>query len=99
VTYEGSLTFAKVIEEHLELKRRNARLEDDMPIGSYRSDTKTDNHPLFKTEEQARFEETMSGTQPGLDRELVMAVASARTRESTEDESFWRRSRDFDWGD
>jgi hypothetical protein len=60
---EGSQSFAKVIEEHLELKRRNAPLNQYMPIDRYRTDDPFENHPLFKTEEQARVEDTMDGTQ------------------------------------
>src|SRR6476620_12214859 len=53
--------FAKVIQDHLELKERNARLEESMPIGHYKAADPFDNHPLFKTEEQPRLEETMDG--------------------------------------
>src|SRR5262245_31697452 len=55
--------FAQVIQEHLELKRRNAALEHDMPIEKYMNDDPFENHPLFKTEEQARVEDTMDGVQ------------------------------------
>ena len=55
--------FAQVIQEHLELKRRNAALEHEMPLERYMSDDPFENHPLFKTEEQARFEDTMDGVQ------------------------------------
>jgi hypothetical protein len=53
--------FAQVIQEHLELKRRNAALEHELPLGRYMSDDPFENHPLFKTEEQARIEDTMDG--------------------------------------
>src|SRR5919197_6160212 len=53
--------FAQVIQDHLELKRRNAGLEPHMPLDRYRTEDPFDNHPLFKTEEQARLEETMDG--------------------------------------
>jgi hypothetical protein len=59
--------FSKIIEEHLELKRRNAELEGDLPLARYVHDDPFQNHPLFKTEEQARLEETMDGTEPALD--------------------------------
>ena len=59
--------FSKIIEEHLELKRRNAELERDLPISRYANDDPFQNHPLFKTEEQARLEETMDGTEPAVD--------------------------------
>ena len=77
--------FAKVIQDHLELKERNARLEESMPIGHYKAADPFDNHPLFKTEEQARLEETMD------------AAENATGPES--EEGLWGRSRDFDWGD
>ena len=55
--------FAQVIQDHLELKRRNAALEHEMPLQRYMSDDPFENHPLFKTEEQARIEDTMDGVQ------------------------------------
>ena len=56
--------FAQVIQDHLDLKERNARLGDTMPIDRYKDDDPFDNHPLFKSEEQARIEETMDGIEP-----------------------------------
>jgi hypothetical protein len=53
--------FAHIIQEHLELKRKNAELEGDMPLSRYMEEDPFENHPLFKTEEQARIEDTMSG--------------------------------------
>jgi hypothetical protein len=60
---DTSSMFAQVIQEHLELKRRNAALEHEMPLDRYLTDDPFENHPLFKTEEQARFEDTMDGVQ------------------------------------
>lgn len=57
--------FSRVIQEHLELKRRNAALDDDMPLARYMVDDPFSNHPLFKSEEQARLEETMDGQSVG----------------------------------
>lgn len=105
---EGSLSFAKVIEEHLELKRRNTTLNHDMPIERYAVDDPFENHPLFKSEEQARFEETITGTQPMVaEDDLVLAWPVEEDPESAEraqpqpgpEDSFWGRSRDFDWGE
>jgi hypothetical protein len=55
------------------------------------------NHPLFKTEEQARIEDTLDGhpgvasaDYPGPEDESVAAHT---------DNGLWGRSRDFDWGD
>jgi hypothetical protein len=53
--------FAQVIRDHLELKERNSDLDPRMPIERYKSADPFENHPLFKTEEQARLEETMDG--------------------------------------
>jgi len=59
--------FAQVIQDHLELKRRNAALEHEMPLDRYLADDPFENHPLFKTEEQARVEDTMDGAQSIVD--------------------------------
>lgn len=55
--------FSRIIQDHLELKRRNASLEHEMPIERYMTDDPFENHPLFKTEQQARIEDTMDGAQ------------------------------------
>jgi hypothetical protein len=100
--------FARVIQDHLELKRRNAELEPAMPIHGYRVDDPFDNHPLFKTEEQARLEETMDGDEPAVQVEAPLAWPGETTVEhvavadadSVEDNNgLWSKSRDFDWGD
>jgi hypothetical protein len=82
-----------------------------MPIDRYKSDDPFDNHPLFKTEEQARLEETMDGVEPGfVAHSIEAAVALPWPGEETaeqvpageiEDSGFWKvdRARDFDWGD
>lgn len=66
--------FARVIQDHLELKRRNAELEPAMPIEGYRVEDPFDNHPLFKTEEQARLEETMDGDEQAVSIESIPAI-------------------------
>ena len=89
--------FANVIQDHLELKRKNAELEGNMPIDSYRVEDPFVNHPLFKTEEQARIEDTLDG-HPVVASEQPMA----RTEETVaahDEDGLWGRSRDFDWGD
>jgi hypothetical protein len=107
--------FSKIIEEHLELKRRNAELEGDLPISRYVSDDPFHNHPLFKTEEQARLEETMDGSEPAIVPDAVATVIEPEealqawtesaevhahvAAEDDDDNSLWGRSRDFDWGD
>jgi hypothetical protein len=107
MTLDGSLSFASVIEDHLELKRRNSALEREMPIERYKSDDPFQNHPLFKSEEQARLEETLSGEQPAVaEEELVLAWAGGAAEETDPtlgkadgEDTVWERSRDFDWGD
>jgi hypothetical protein len=64
--------FTQVIQEHLELKRRNAALEHEMPLEKYMTDDPFENHPLFKTEEQARIEDTMDGVQTIVDHETTL---------------------------
>jgi hypothetical protein len=91
-------TFARVIEDHLELKRQNSGLDARMPIDRYRVDDPFHNHPLFKTEEQARIEETMDGDEPAIAAERV-PLAWPTEENVAEDEGLWSRSRDFDWGD
>jgi hypothetical protein len=99
--------FAQVIQDHLELKRQNSSLEPQMPIERYKNEDPFGNHPLFKSEEQARIEDTMSGNEPapavetktlkwpGEDEEEAEATAEA----ARIDDSLWNQSRDFDWGD
>jgi hypothetical protein len=93
--------FSKVIQDHLELKQKNSHLEDTMPINEYKIEDPFDNHPLFKTEEQARIEETMDGVEPDIVAQIATTPwpgeTAGRREESTE--GLWGRSRDFDWGD
>jgi len=56
-----------VIKDHLDLKERNSDLDRQMPIDRYRSDDPFENHPLFKTEEQALREELETGEHPALE--------------------------------
>jgi hypothetical protein len=95
MTVETPSLFASVIQDHLELKRRNAELEGNMPIDGYRIEDPFQNHPLFKTEEQARIEDTLDGHPVS-----VAAEEPAPKEESLEtSDGLWGRSRDFDWGD
>jgi hypothetical protein len=96
MSVESPSLFAKAIQEHLELKQRNAMLDPQMPLHGYKSEDPFENHPLFKTEEQARIEDTLDGhpgvqkaDYPGPDDESV----------ETREDALWGRSRDFDWGD
>ena len=67
--------FSQVIDEHIELKRRNAELEPTLPIDRYVNGDPFENHPLFKTEEQARIEETTGRQRAGRRRARCGAVA------------------------
>jgi hypothetical protein len=97
MTVETPSLFASVIQDHLELKRRNAELEGNMPIDGYRIEDPFENHPLFKTEEQARIEDTLDGHQGVATAQH--ASLDAETVEARAEDGLWGRSRDFDWGD
>ncbi len=98
--------FARVIQDHLSLKARNSDLDPVMPIDRYTTDDPFENHPLFKSEEQARLEDTFEGEPVA---PIVVSSSSPLpwpgedTVENVEgpalDEALWGRSRDFDWGD
>jgi hypothetical protein len=100
---ETESSFAQVIQDHLALKERNSRLDDSMPLRNYKTEDPFDNHPLFKTEEQARLEETMDGEQHAVVSEpTVLAWPGEETEEHSAPElegHLWTKSRDFDWGD
>jgi hypothetical protein len=95
--------FAQVIQDHLELKRRNASLDGTMPIDRYASDDPFDNHPLFKSEEQARLEETIDGEPAVTLSSSALPWPGEETQEQPSDsieDSLWGTSpREFNWGD
>ncbi len=96
--------FAAAIREHLDLKARNSGLDGDMPLDSYLNGDPLENHPLFKSEEQARIEETMDGEPAAHMSSERLPWPGEETAESVEgaalDETLWAgRPRDFDWGD
>lgn len=95
---ETSSLFAQVIQDHLELKQKNSELEEELPLDRYKSDDPFENHPLFKTEEQARIEETMDGEEAAITTER-QPIAWPTDESEAEAEGLWSRSRDFDWGD
>jgi hypothetical protein len=99
---ETQSLFAQVIQDHLELKERNSDLETEKPLDRYKSQDPFENHPLFKTEEQARLEETMDGEEQAV-AEAAMPdtwpTEEAAAPSGEEEEGLWSRSRDFDWGD
>jgi hypothetical protein len=101
--------FTQVIQDHLQLKERNSELDQELPLERYKNEDPFDNHPLFKTEEQARIEDTMDGTEPAIPEEPAIALKwpgeddAPREEEANEQlveaHALWTRSRDFDWGD
>ena len=104
VPVESPSLFTKVIQDHLELKAKNAELAGSMPIDRYITEDPFENHPLFKSEEQARLEETADGAEPAV--ELHAVALSWPGEDVTQenegaalDDGLWTRSRDFDWGD
>ena len=97
---ETSSLFAQVIQDHLELKQKNSELEEELPLERYKSEDPFENHPLFKTEEQARIEETMDGEESAITSERQpLAWPTEESETEPEAEGLWSRSRDFDWGD
>lgn len=113
MSVETSTMFTQIIQEHLELKQRNSELEREMPIDRYLKEDTFENHPLFKSEHQARLEETMDGVDadaagdsmpnvlqwPETEAEVAAVGAAAEPESSSSEDSLWGRSRDFDWGD
>jgi hypothetical protein len=96
--------FSEAIREHLELKARNSQLEEEMPLDPYLDGDPLENHPLFKSEEQARIEETMDGEPAAELSSERLPWPGEETVENVEgavlDEALWTgRPRDFDWGD
>ena len=96
---ETSSLFAQVIQDHLELKQKNSELEHELPLDRYKTEDPFENHPLFKTEEQARIEETMDGEEAAIATERVPLAWPTEESVAQEEEGLWSRSRDFDWGD
>jgi hypothetical protein len=102
---ETDSLFASAIREHLELKARNSDLDDDMPLDPYLTGDPLENHPLFKSEEQARIEETLDGEPAAeLSSERLPWPGEDTVEDDAEgaalDEALWTgRPRDFDWGD
>jgi hypothetical protein len=103
---ETESLFADAIRDHLDLKARNSGLDDQMPLEPYLGEDTFENHPLFKSEEQARIEETLDG-EPAVDLDSSserLPWPGEETAENAEgaalDEALWTgRPRDFDWGD
>ncbi len=100
-------SLSRAIQEHLDLKQRNAGLAGAMPIDRYSVEDPFENHPLFKSEEQARLEETLEGVEAPAPSAALPWPGEGEEPESEPepaegaalDEGLWGRSRDFDWGE
>jgi hypothetical protein len=110
MTVDTSSLFSQVIKDHLALKERNSELDRELPLDRYKNEDPFQNHPLFKTEEQARIEDTMDGTEPAIPAEPRIALkwpgeagddepVAEPVAEAVEPHGLWTRSREFDWGD
>jgi hypothetical protein len=100
---ETESAFAEAIREHLELKGRNEGLDSEMPLDRYLGGDPLENHPLFKSEEQARIEETVDGepaAELSSERLPWPGEDTVENEGAALDEALWTgRPRDFDWGD
>jgi hypothetical protein len=88
--------FASVIQEHLELKRCNSHLDDDLPLEEFVGEDPFRNHPLFKSESEARREEEETGEQPA----IVEADTQPLPRIAAREPESWMQTSsapDFNW--
>ena len=97
----GSL-FSSVIEDHLALKRQNSCLDDEMPIDEFVVDDPFQNHPLFKSEDDARREDEETGEHPAVSLEmpadtLTLPVASDIVEGEAQGWMETRTDQDFRW--
>ena len=97
---DDNSSLSRAIQEHLDLKQRNAELDGAMPLDRYSVEDPFENHPLFKSEEQARLEETLDGAEtPEPVSPLPWPGEDDIAEGAALDEGLWGRSRDFDWGE
>jgi hypothetical protein len=82
----GSL-FSDAINDHLELRRRNARLEPELPLSRYLPE-EIGNHSLFRPEAEARLDDTQE-----------FAPHWPLRDEDAVDAWLVREPPSFDWGD
>jgi hypothetical protein len=106
---DSDTPFSRAIEEHLSLKKRNAGLDGSMSIDRYEVADPMENHPLFKSEEQARLEETLETMPEQAAADVVEDQPAPSSslpwpgQDDAEgpalDEGLWGKTRDFDWGE
>lgn len=92
---DNQTLFASVIEEHLALKRKNATLEQDMPLKEFIPADPFENHALFKTEQHARQEEEETGEHPAVRLEWDKDTAAKSSGETGWSDT--PASGEFDW--
>ena len=99
MTTDGSL-FASAIEHHLELKRRNQHLDDDLPLDEFVGDDPFANHPLFKTEAEALLEDEDPGEQAAVEPEPPADTLSMPAVTTDEEPVGWMETKtasEFSW--
>jgi hypothetical protein len=99
---QSSSLFSAVIEEHLELKRRNRHLEPELPLDSFVSHDPFHNHPLFKSEAEAQREEEETGEHPAIPLDLAQDTAAMPVvaRDESGEPSSWMETgsaTEFSW--
>ena len=83
-------SFGSVIREHIELQRRNRRLDTAMPLDRYR-DPRMENHSLFTPETSTVHDDAAQLDEwPTREREPLFS-------ETPED--LWAGPPSFDWGE
>ena len=93
-------TRARAGPAHHAPKHRNAARDGTKPRGRYSVEDPFENHPLFKSEEQARLEETLDGVEVPEPTPALPWPGEEDTSEGPAlDDGLWGRSRDFDWGE
>jgi hypothetical protein len=83
-------SFGNVIKQHLELKRRNSRLETAMPLERYR-DPRMENHSLFAAEAPAERADTAPTEE--------WATREHQELFTEKPEDLWAGPPSFDWGE
>jgi hypothetical protein len=99
MTTDGSL-FASAIEHHLELKRRNQHLDDDLPLDEFIGDDPFANHPLFKTEAEALLEDEDAGEDAAVEPEPPADTLSMPAVTTGEEPVGWMETKtaaEFSW--
>ena len=94
---ETPSVFAHVIQEHLDLKRRNSELDQNMPLDKYETEDPSRTTRSSRPRSRRGSRRRMDG-QESLAPEQVVSLAP-RPEQPADDDTLWGRSRDFDWGD